>query len=182
MALDNDTLYTSTDIGTISGLGPSYTKSFYNKGFYNLFELLLDFPFKYLDQTKLTKIKDIKADGSYYLIDATLASVKLIPSRKSILKVFLCDDNAYLETVFFNLYPNQIQQYKVGRRLLAFGPVKLNAYNGSLVLSQPTVTFLNQDDTVETQERLTPVYHAVEKVPQGIIRKVINGIVFKLKR
>ena len=55
MALDNDTLYTSTDIGTISGLGPSYTKSFYNKGFYNLFELLLDFPFKYLDQTKLTK-------------------------------------------------------------------------------------------------------------------------------
>ena len=181
MALDNDTLYTSTDIGTISGLGPSYTKSFYNKGFYNLFELLLDFPFKYLDQTKLTKIKDIKADGSYYLIDATIASVKLIPSRKSILKVYLCDDNAYLETVFFNLYPNQIQQYKVGRRLLAFGPIKPNAYNGSLVLSQPTVTFLNQDDTVETQERLTPVYHAVEKVPQGIIRKVINGIVLKLK-
>lgn len=59
--------------------------------------------------------------------------------------------------------------------------LKRNNYNNSINITQPTITFLNEDDIVETQDRMTPVYHAVEKVPQASIRKTINGILQNLK-
>ncbi|NLK85392.1 MAG: ATP-dependent DNA helicase RecG [Aeromonadales bacterium] len=182
MAFSDDTFYSSTDITTLKGLGPSYTKSFYKKGFYNLFDLLLDFPFKYLDQTKISPIASITPDGRYYFLDAHITRVQLIQkNRMNILKVHLMDTTGTIEAVFFNLYANQIKNYVNGARVLAFGPVKRNNYNNSINITQPTITFLNEDDIVETQDRMTPVYHAVEKVPQASIRKTINGILQNLK-
>lgn len=182
MAFSDDTFYSSTDITTLKGLGPSYTKSFYKKGIYNLFDLLLDFPFKYLDQTKISPIASIIPDGRYYFLDAHITRVQLIQkNRMNILKVHLMDTTGTIEAVFFNLYANQIKNYVNGARVLAFGPVKRNNYNNSINITQPTITFLNEDDIVETQDRMTPVYHAVEKVPQASIRKTINGILQNLK-
>src|SRR5574344_1100902 len=182
MAFSDDTFYSSTDITTLKGLGPSYTKSFYKKGIYNLFDLLLDFPFKYLDQTKISPITSIIPDGRYYFLDAHITRVQLIQkNRMNILKVHLMDTTGTIEAVFFNLYANQIKNYVNGARVLAFGPVKRNNYNNSINITQPTITFLNEDDIVETQDRMTPVYHAVEKVPQASIRKTINGILQNLK-
>ncbi len=177
MVPTDDSYYTSSDIATLKGLGTSYTKSFYNKGISTYFDLLLDFPFKFLDQTKITKIENIKPDGGFYFIDAHIASVQNVLTRRvKMLKMMLQDDTGKIEAVFFNLYPNQIQAYVRGRRLLAFGPVKYNEYNGVINFTQPTVTFLEEGDEVEPQERMTPVYHAVEKVPQASIRKAINGV------
>ena len=75
MALEDDSRYSCTDIATLKGLGPSYIKSFNNKGIKTLFDLLFDFPFKYLDKTKVTKIRDIFPDGNFVLIDAHIAAV-----------------------------------------------------------------------------------------------------------
>ena len=182
MALTENNDYATTDITTIKGLGPSYTKSFYKKGFFNLFDLLLNFPFKYLDQTKLVKIDKIIPDGRYCLVDAHISSVhNILKGRKSILKVQVMDDTASLDLVFFNLYSNQIQPYQAGRRVLIFGSAKINDYTRRVTITQPTVTFLDEQDEIQTQDRLTPVYHAVEKVPQATIRKTINSILQNLK-
>ncbi len=181
MVPTDDSYYRNSDIAIIKGLGTSYTSSFYKKGIYSLFDLLLDFPFKFLDQTKITRISDIKPDGNFYFIDAHIASVQNVLTRRvKMLKMMLQDDTGKIEAIFFNLYPNQIQSYSRGRRLLAFGPVKYNEYNGVINFTQPTVTFLDDDDEVKPQERMTPVYHAVEKVPQASIRKAINGVLQSL--
>ena len=50
MPLEDDSRYSCTDIATLKGLGPSYIKSFNNKGIKTLFDILFDFPFKYLDK------------------------------------------------------------------------------------------------------------------------------------
>lgn len=182
MAQFDDSFYKFTDIASLKGLGPSYTNSFYNKGINNLFDLLFDFPFKYLDQTKITKIADIIPDGSFYFIDAHIVSVQnILNTRVKMLKVMLQDDSGKIDAVFFNLYSNQVRNYIQGRRLLAFGPVKLNEYNGAKTFSQPTITFLDETDEVKPQDRLTPVYHAVEKMPQASIRKTINSVLENLK-
>lgn len=182
MVQDDDSFYISSDISTLKGLGPNYVNSFYNKNIFSLFDLLLDFPFKYQDKTKITSIGNIDYNSGYVLIDAVIADLKNITSsRVRLLKVLLQDNTGKIEADFFNLYPNQIRNYSIGQRVLAFGMVKVNDYNGRLNLQQPSVTFLDKTDAVEVSDRLTPIYHAVEKVPQATIRKVIDATIRKLK-
>lgn len=182
MALEDDSRYSCTDIATLKGLGPSYIKSFNNKGIKTLFDLLFDFPFKYLDKTKITKIRDIFPDGNFVLIDAHIAAVNnVLNSRVRLLKVILQDNTGKIEATFFNLYPNQLRNYIQGRRVLAFGAVKLSEYNGARVMAQPTVTFIGDNEPFLPSDRLTPVYHAVEKVPQASIRKVIFSVLDSLR-
>ncbi|MGN1281247.1 MAG: hypothetical protein ACI4UM_05030, partial [Succinivibrio sp.] len=182
MVQDDDSFYASSDISTIKGLGPSYVNSFYNKGIYSLFDLLLDFPFKYQDKTRITQIGSIDSRSGYVLIDAVIADVRNITtSRVRLLKVLLQDSTGRIEADFFNLYPNQIRNYTPGRRVLAFGMVKVNDYNGSLNLQQPTVSFLDSSAEIEISDRLTPIYHAVEKVPQATIRKAVDATLKSLK-
>lgn len=182
MPLEDDSRYSCTDIATLKGLGPSYIKSFNNKGIKTLFDILFDFPFKYLDKTKVTKIRDIFPDGNFVLIDAHIVAVhNVLNSRVRLLKVILQDDTGKIEATFFNLYPNQIRNYVQGRRVLAFGSVKLSEYSGARVMAQPTVTFIGDNDPFLPSDRLTPVYHAVEKVPQASIRKIIFGVLDSLK-
>ncbi len=181
MVPTDDSYYANSDIAILKGLGTTYTSSFYKKGIFTFFDLLLDFPFRFLDQTKITKIADIRPDGGFYFIDAHIAAVQNVLTRRvKMLKMMLQDDTGKIEAVFFNLYPNQIKAYTRGRRLLAFGPVKYNEYNGMVNFTQPTVTFLEEGDEVQPQERMTPVYHAVEKVPQAAIRKAVNGVLQSL--
>ena len=177
----DDSFYNATDIATVKGLGPSYTASFYKKGIKTLFDLLLDFPFRYLDQTKITSIRDIIPNGQFVLIDARIVAMRTINSRVNILKLGLQDATGQIEAVFFNLYPNQIRNYKVGSRILAFGQVKVSEYNGARTMQQPTVTFLQDGDEINVKDRLTPVYHAVEKVPQASIRKTVEHVLDSLK-
>ena len=180
MAQVPDSTYSSTDISTIRGLGHNYAECFYKKGIYNLFDLLFNFPFKYLDQTKLTRICDIVPDGRYYLIVGRITSTKLVlNSRIRVLNVTIADETGQLPTVFFNPYPNQINTYTNNRRLMAFGKVAYNKY-GVASLQHPTVTFLSDEDEVITKDRLTPVYHAVDKVPQTTIRKAVAGVLDRL--
>ncbi len=177
----DDSFYTGADISTIKGMGEKYAASFYNKGIYNLFDLLLDFPFKYLDKTKISSIAEVRKDGEFYLIDAHIISVQNVATRRvKLLKLMLQDESGKIEAIFFNLYPNQVMAYTRGRRVLAFGPAKFNDYNGTVTLTQPTITFLDEDDEVTPQDRLTPVYHAVEKVPQASIRKAIESVLSSL--
>ena len=105
MPLEDDSRYSCTDIATLKGLGPSYIKSFNNKGIKTLFDILFDFPFKYLDKTKVTKIRDIFPDGNFVLIDAHIVAVhNVLNSRVRLLKVILQDDTGKIEATFFNLY------------------------------------------------------------------------------
>lgn len=174
MVPDNDSKFHTSDISTIKGLGPRYVHSFYKKGIFTLFDLLLDLPFRYLDKTKLTKIADAKVDGSYSLIDAHIVRINnMTSSRSRIFKLGLQDETGYLEAVFFNLPINFTKQFHVGNRYLVFGSVKFNDFTSSKNIIQPNMTRLNESEIVQLEDRLSPIYHAVEKTPQAVIKKVI---------
>ncbi|MBW7569932.1 ATP-dependent DNA helicase RecG [Succinivibrio faecicola] len=176
MVLDNDSKFHTSDISTIKGLGPRYVHSFYKKGIFTLFDLLLDLPFRYLDKTKLTKIADAKIDGSYSLIDAHIVKVNnMTSSRSRIFKLGLQDETGYLEAVFFNLPVNFTKQFQVGGRYLVFGCVKFNDFTSNKNIVQPNMTRLNESEIIQLEDRLSPVYHAVEKTPQAVIKKVIHS-------
>lgn len=180
MAQVSDSIYSSTDISTIRGLGPNYAQSFYKKGISNLFDLVFDFPFKYLDQTKISRIRDIIPDGRYYLIVGRITKTKLVlNTRIKVLNTVIEDDSGSIAAAFFNPYPNQINSFSQNRRIMAFGKVAYSSY-GTVSMQHPTVTFLSDEDEVVTKDRLTPVYHAVEKVPQNTIRKAIAGVLDRL--
>lgn len=173
MAQVSDSIYSSTDISTIRGLGPNYAQSFYKKGISNLFDLVFDFPFKYLDQTKISRIRDIIPDGRYYLIVGRITKTKLVlNTRIKVLNTVIEDDSGSIAAAFFNPYPNQINSFSQNRRIMAFGKVAYSSY-GTVSMQHPTVTFLSDEDEVVTKDRLTPVYHAVEKVPQKDRKSVV---------
>ncbi|MGN0902435.1 MAG: ATP-dependent DNA helicase RecG [Succinivibrio sp.] len=177
-----DEVYCSTDIKTIKGLGGIYADAFYQKGINSLFDLMLYFPYRYLDKTKLTAIADLKTDGNFALIDGIIINRRFNQTSKvRILNITVEDSTGRVEAVFFNLYQNQIQQYQTGRRILAFGPVKASPYNMLPSMTQPVVTFLNEGEAVELSDRMTPVYHAAGKTPQKIIAKTCSAVLDRLK-
>ena len=180
MEMKGDSTYTNSDIAVINGLGTTYTKAFYQKGIKTLFDLLLDFPFKYFDKTKIQPIAKINQDGAFYQIDAHIIRSTALPGKK-ILKLLLQDESGTVEAIFFNLYPNQISKYQVQRRVLLFGQIKYNNFENRFCFNQPTITFLDENDVITPHDTLTPVYHAVKTTPQKTIRKSILGLLDKIK-
>lgn len=175
MAKTSDKYLHLIDISTLSGVGPKFANKLYNINIKNLFDLILHLPLRYLDKTYMPKIADIKQEGCY-LIDAKVSSQKTIVSNKStILHVCLDDGTGNINAVFFNVYPSFLQNFVRGRRVVIFGNVKYDVFNQYYHFVHPEVEFLYTQDDIVLEKTLTPVYPLTDKIPQGIMRKIVKG-------
>lgn len=164
----------SIEVDTLKGVGPKFAGKLNKLGIFNLFDLVLDLPFRYIDKTHITKVAQVKQEG-YVLLDVTVRRSRgYVGSRSKVLKIELEDDSGYLDAVFFNTYPSFAQNFTKQRRLLAFGMAKFNEYTRSYTLQHPEVEFLQFEEKVFPEKHLTPVYHLTEKMPQANMRKIVK--------
>ena len=181
--VEGDEYYRTSAVTSLRGVGKFASAKFRTLGVETLFDLLMDFPFRYLDETRIIKARDARDNKIPSLYCLTICSSSSFQSgRMRILRVELQDDSGRIGAIFFNVHPSYANRFASGGKLMAFGTAKRDR-DGDMCLQHPKVTFLAESEEPRLSDSLTPVYHSTAGLTQKTIRtaaqqalKTLNSI------
>ena len=140
-------------------------------GILNSLDLLLHIPLRYVDETKVDLIKDIRP-GSMCQIEAKIISIEVSYRPRKNLTVYVQDVSGDLKLRFINFYSSQIKQFKEGKILRVYGEIKSNSFLFEMV--HPKYEFISIDTPLK--DFYTPVYKATEGLSQKLIFKLVQKV------
>ena len=131
-------------------------------------DLLLHFPLRYEDQTRLTPLAAV-SPGQAWLCEGVVdaCEVKFKPRRQ--LVAHISEGIAGLTLRFFHFYPSTQVQLKIGTRVRVYGDVR-DGFHG-LEIVHPTVKRVEEGDAVS--EALTPIYPTLNGLAQSAWRTMM---------
>lgn len=143
-------------------------------GLINDWDFVLHLPLRYKDETRITRICDLKA-GDWAQIQGTVISSRTQGGRFMQLIASVSDGTANIEIRFLHFYPKMRERFKSGTLLRLSGQVQQQPvqFGGGLQMLHPKI----KDpitDTSELPSTLTPVYPAGEHITQTWLRKRID--------
>ena len=143
-------------------------------GLINDWDFVLPLPLRYEDETRITRICDLKA-GDWAQIQGTVISSRTQGGRFMQLIASVSDGTANIEIRFLHFYPKMRERFKSGTLLRLSGQVQQQPvqFGGGLQMLHPKI----KDpitDTSELPSTLTPVYPAGEHITQTWLRKRID--------
>lgn len=142
-------------------------------GISNIQGLLLHLPLRYIDETRITSIRDLRLGESAQVEGIITHSEVSYKPRKALI-ARLEDESGVLTLRFLNFYPSQIAALKEGNKLRVYGEVRSGYFGYEMV--HPACKAVGVQTVVS--ETLTPVYPTVAGLTQGSLRKAI-GIALK---
>lgn len=92
-------------------------------GISNLQALLLHLPLRYIDETHITPIRDLRA-GEPAQVEGEIVHAEVSYKPRKALIAKLEDASGQLVLRFLNFYPSQIAALKVGAKLRVYGEVR----------------------------------------------------------
>ncbi|MDE2423327.1 MAG: ATP-dependent DNA helicase RecG [Betaproteobacteria bacterium] len=144
-------------------------KLFNKLGIVRAIDLILHFPYRYTDETKVTQIKDIVI-GEECLIEGEIVSSEVQYRPRKMLIVKIEDITGTITARFLHFYGSQVAQLSTGKRFRFLGEPKLG-YTG-LEMIHPKYHVANPQK--ELPSTLTPVYPTVAGLTQHSIRKALE--------
>ena len=137
-------------------------------GIYSIQNLLLHLPLRYLDETHMTTIRDLRI-GEPAQVEGEIVHAEVTYKPRKALIARLEDASGQLTLRFLHFYPSQISALKVGNQLRVYGEVRSGFFGYEMV--HPTCKAVR--DKVMVSETLTPVYPTVAGLTQSSLRKAI---------
>ena len=170
----------NSEIQYLSGVGPKRAALLKAElGVETCEDLLHVYPFRYIDRTSITPIRDVRGDVAYVQVQGTVVSSTLFGPGGSTqmasggpidiraakrLSVIVDDGTGQMEMVFFKGIKWNYERLKPGNAFLFFG--KPSDFNGRLNMVHPEI-----DNPVvggaESKGTLTGVYPSTEKLKNG---------------
>jgi len=138
-------------------------------GISNLQALLLHLPLRYIDETHITAIRDLRM-GDSAQVEGEIVHAEVSYKPRKALIARLEDASGQLTLRFLNFYPSQIAALKVGNKLRVYGEVRSGFFGYEMV--HPNCKAVGQ--RTEVAETLTPVYPTVAGLTQPNLRKAIG--------
>jgi ATP-dependent DNA helicase RecG len=133
-------------------------------------DFVLHLPLRYVDETRVVPIAELKA-GDEAQVEGEILDSKVVVRGRRQLVVRLADAGGELLLRFLNFYPSQVKALAAGRRVRALGTVRGGTLGG-LEMVHPRVRAA--DDRPSLPTRLTPVYPSTEGLPQHWLRARIE--------
>ncbi len=138
-------------------------------GISNTQSLLLHLPLRYIDETRITAIRDLRlGDAAQCEGEIVHAEVSYKPRKALIAR--LEDGSGQLTLRFLHFYPSQIAALAVGKKLRVYGEIRHGFFGYEMV--HPTCKMVGE--TTQVAETLTPVYPTTAGLTQANIRKAIG--------
>ncbi len=183
----------NTDIQFLSGVGPkraALLKSELN--IHTLSDLLQFYPYRYLDRSSITEIKNIIADNTQIQIRAKVISIKAYDRTKKLilelneksikkpdnlkfnaisrLSIMVADNTATCSISFFKSLKFIYNKLEFNRTYIFFG--KAGVFNGQINFIHPEI---DNPDNNNFSGQLTGIYSSSEKIKNaGITAKMMN--------
>lgn len=138
-------------------------------GLHTLQDLILHLPLRYLDETRITAVHDLRlGDEAQVQGEIVHAEVSYKPRKALIAR--LQDNSGQLTLRFLHFYPSQINMLKEGARLRVYGEVRHGFFGYEMV--HPQCKTWREDAPVSAQ--LTPIYPTTAGLAQASIRKAVT--------
>ncbi|MBR2198338.1 MAG: DEAD/DEAH box helicase, partial [Fibrobacter sp.] len=144
------------ELSQLPGLGPKRVQALRKAGFNNLADLLYNIPRNYLDQTKVTAVKDCKP-GERAVLIGTIIRSGIIRGRRNRFVATLSDGTGEISLLFFQGTSYWAKRIQNGTKWLVSSVV--GEYRG-LQMSHPDMQPF--DDDQEFSGSILPVYSISE--------------------
>jgi ATP-dependent DNA helicase RecG len=131
--------------------------------------LLLHLPLRYIDETHLTAVRDLRL-GESVQVEGEIVHAEVSYKPRKALMARLQDASGVLTLRFLHFYPSQIAALKVGKKLRVYGEVRSGFFGYEMV--HPSYKAVGESSVVA--QTLTPVYPTVAGLSQASLRKAIG--------
>ena len=139
-------------------------------GIFDVQGLLLHLPLRYIDETRITPIRDLRSGDQVQVEGEIVHNEVTYKPRKALIARLQDAGGQQLSLRFLHFYPSQISALKVGTKLRVFGEVRGGFFGWEMVHPQ----FRSVKDEEPVVETLTPIYPTTAGLTQGALRKWIN--------
>jgi ATP-dependent DNA helicase RecG len=140
-------------------------------GILNALDLLLHLPLRYIDETKIDLIKNIRP-GSMFQIEAKIINIEVSYRPRKNLLVYVKDISGDLKLRFLNFFPSQIKQFEEGKILRIYGEIKSNSFMFEMI--HPQYEFISIDTPLK--DFYTPIYPSTEGLSQKLLLKLVQKV------
>ena len=176
-------LFLDTKIEYLKGVGPSRATLLQRElGIFTFRDLLVYYPFRYVDRTHLLSIRNVCDTNNYIVTKGYITRMELIGSgRTQRLSATLTDETGSMELVWFKGLKWIKDALKTNVEYMVMG--KPNFFNGKYSISHPELEVLrgNADDVIK--QTFMPVYSSTEKLKAaGLASKGISKLIYTLLR
>ncbi|MFT4197883.1 MAG: ATP-dependent DNA helicase RecG [Pseudoxanthomonas sp.] len=159
-------------IARLPGVGAKVAEKLAARGLVSLQDLWLHLPLRYEDRTALTPIAQLRA-GVAAQVEGQVEAVERGFRYRPLLRVALDDGSlASLVLRFFHFRSQQVNQFRVGARVRAYGTPRPGPHGLEMV--HPSYRVLDRDEDAALGEHLEPVYPAVEGVGPATLRRLVG--------
>jgi ATP-dependent DNA helicase RecG len=131
--------------------------------------LLLHLPLRYIDETRITAIRDLR-QGDDAQVEGEIVHAEVTYKPRKALIARLEDASGQLTLRFLHFYPSQIAALAIGKKIRAYGEVRHGFFGYEMV--HPQCKHVGENTVVA--ETLTPVYPTTAGLTQPTIRKAIQ--------
>jgi ATP-dependent DNA helicase RecG len=151
-------------------VGPERAKLFAKLGIVTVEDLLYYLPFRYIDRSRIKKIRDLRPGETVTILAKVVGSEgRPIRRGRGLTTVVVADETGALRLKWFN-QPYVESRYKPGEQLVVSGEVKW--YQGREFIN-PEVEFLTEEDQALIHTgRIVPVYRATSGLSSRVLRSL----------
>ena len=174
----------SQDIQYLPGVGPSRKKILATELGINTFgDLLMYFPYKYVDRSRLYSIKELTGDMPFIQVKGRILSFETFEMgpRKERVVAHFSDGTAVMDLTWFNGGKFAKKNYKVHTDYIVFG--KPTVFNGRINVVHPDIDpadGFEQDglglqpyySTTEKSKKSSLTSRAIEKLTKSLVEKI----------
>ena len=169
----------SQEIEFLKGVGPSRGETLRKEIQIHTFEdLLLHFPFRYIDKTEIKPITNVTAQDDVVQIRGQLIDIKEVQGKKKRLEGWLSDGTDKIKLVWFQQIKYIVKAILPGKNYLVFG--RVNSFKGQLSIVHPEMELYSVEKMAQ-KPRLEAVYSSTEKLSnKGLDAKGIRKLILNL--
>ena len=143
-------------------------------GITSLSQLVFHFPLRYLDETKIVRIADLRL-GETAQVQAEVKLAELIYKPRRALVVKVSDGTGELFIRLLNFYPSQLEQLQAGAIFRILGEVRAGFFGYEMVHPQ----LRKASDNAPVKTTLTPIYPTTAGLSQYTLAKWVNWALAK---
>ena len=154
----------NTPVAYLRGVGPQKAEVLKKElGVQTYLDLLLHYPFRYIDRTRFYKIRELHGDLPFVQLIGRVISKGIIGEKRSRrLSVALKDETGVLELVWFQGISWIDKIVQPGQVFIVFG--KPNEFNGKISVPHPELEMYDPKAKRQGNLQLQPVYSSTEKL------------------
>jgi len=170
-----------TPVEYCKGVGPSRSELLKKElNIFTVGDMLLLYPFRYVDKTIFHKMNDVSENLPYVQIKGRVCKVTMAGmGRSARLVAQFADETGEIELVWFNGVKWMTDKVYPGIDLVVFG--KVTNFNGKLNITHPEIEPLKKDGGSDDKRRFYPVYSSTEKLKsKGLDSRGISKIIYKV--